>query len=391
MKLPILLGLVFLVALGLAFGVVVSQQRTIQLGNVAAIKNPTSTMREVATATTTIATTTINTTTTPALETSTLTASTTPKKNLVSVVAPVAPTPLPIITPIVPTTTISAPSDGLPPVIAIDPETIVGILCYYNMTLTNQEAGISVSSTEQQEIKGSGVIYDSKGDILTNRHIVEQPRSFTTISDNNGSAIYIAIDYTLDRCEVGQLPAGSHLPTASEIQTLNPYVQIPVLGYTAKPFYISDTTGLSNNEIENADFALLKITGVSKTGPTFGVTSVPSSFPFIKLLAVKPYAMNGESVVTYGFPGNVSQGQGNFFETLTMTGSVGHITSIDYGDKYYASTPLTIHTNMEIAHGRSGSPMFWRGYVIGLVFRFFGDSVLDSGSVASDAILKAIR
>jgi hypothetical protein len=46
---------------------------------------------------------------------------------------------------------------------------------------------------------------------------------------------------------------------------------------------------------------------------------------------------------------------------------------------------------MEVAYGRSGSPLFWRGYVIGLVTYFIGNNRTDSGSVASDAILKGLE
>lgn len=287
-------------------------------------------------------------------------------------------------------TSMASQNNTYPPEIAINPQTLVGILCYYNVTYTNQDNNKSVATADQWEVRGSGVIVNSKGNILTNRHIIEQPKSFTAITGNNGNSIPVAINYSLDRCEAGQLPVETQLPTVAEIQTLNPYVNIPVLGYTAQPVFIPSTNGLSAAEVQDADFAILQITGVSKNGPTFGVNAVPSSFPYAKLLPVRPYAMVGKQVLTYGFPGNVTSGQGNFFETLTMTGSVGRVTDIDFGDSYYADTPLAIYANMEIAHGRSGSPLFWKGYVIGLVTFFLGENQTNSGSVASDAILKGL-
>jgi hypothetical protein len=96
-------------------------------------------------------------------------------------------------------------------------------------------------------------------------------------------------------------------------------------------------------------------------------------------------------VITYGFPGDVTSGQGNFFNTLTMTGSVGNVTEIDGGETLYPDMPLTILTDMEISHGRSGSPLIWHGYVIGIVTFFLGDNRTDSGSVASDAIVKTLQ
>ena len=136
----------------------------------------------------------------------------------------------------------------------------------------------------------------------------------------------------------------------------------------------------------------MKITGVSASGPTFGVTSVPSSFPYAQLLPVQQYpdVINSE-VITYGFPGDVTSGQGNFFQTLTMTGSVGTVNTIYYGDQYYANIPLSISTDLAIAHGRSGSPLLWHGYVIGIVTFFIGENQTNSGSVASDAIVKDLE
>ena len=243
----------------------------------------------------------------------------------------------------------------------------------------------------QEEVRGSGVIINSQGNILTNRHIVETQDEYASITDSNGNKIPITVSYALDHCNVGQLSANTHLPTVSEIQTVNPYVQIPVLGYTAEPVYISSTYGLSPSEIQRADFAILRITGLSQDGPTFGITSVPSSFPYAKLLPTQPYVLTDNQLLTYGFPGDVTQGQGSFFETLTMTGSVGRFTRLDFGDQYYADAPLTIYTDLAIAHGRSGSPLFWRGYVIGIVTFFIGENQSNSGAVASDAILKRLK
>jgi S1-C subfamily serine protease len=290
-----------------------------------------------------------------------------------------------------PSTTPSKLTQGDPPQATINPQTIAGVLCYYNVYLISDGNGTLIPAGFQRETRGSGVIIDSKGDILTNRHVVSQPDEYVTASDNTNHTIPVVMRFQLDHCDVGQLPATTHLPTASEISTFNPYIQIPVLGYTAQPVFFPNTSGLSNNEIAFEDFAILKITGVSMSGPIYGVTSVPSSFPYAHFLAVKPYTQLNGGVVTYGFPGDVTSGQGNFFSTLTMTGSVGKITGVDYGDHFFADTPLTLHTDVEIAHGRSGSPLFWRGYVVGIIMFYQHDNRTDSGSVATDAIIQGLR
>jgi S1-C subfamily serine protease len=291
------------------------------------------------------------------------------------------------------TATTTQTAATLPPETTLDPQALAGILCYYNVTETDPATGATAQLSEQEEVRGSGVIINSRGDILTNRHIVVQPDETATVSGSAGNSISVQLSYALDHCEAGQLPANSHIPSASEIESLNPYIQISVLGYTAQPTYISNDTDAQENDL--ADFAVLRITGLTAAGPTFGVTSVPSSFPHAALLAIDPYVtasttLPGE-VLTYGFPGDVTSGQGNFFSTLTMTGSVGHVTGIGGGDNLYANMPLTVSTDMEVSHGRSGSPLVWRGYVIGLVTFFTGDNRTNSGSVASDAIIKTLR
>ena len=268
----------------------------------------------------------------------------------------------------------------------------MGLLCFYNPTYTTDQPGVAVTGVTQEEARGSGVIIDSQGDILTNRHIVAQDPTLVTIPDDNGNPVPFTVTHELDHCEMGQMPPDTKLPTEADIKTLNPFVQIPFLAYTAQPVYLSPTGDpLSGTESQAADFAVLRITGLTTQASTFGVTSTPASFPFATLLPVKGYTMAGETVITYGFPGDVTFGQGNAFETLTMTGSVGHVTKILGGDRFYANTPLTIDTDLEVSHGRSGSPLFWRGYVIGLITFFVGDNRTNSGSVASDAMLVALR
>jgi len=277
----------------------------------------------------------------------------------------------------------------LPARIQIDSQVMVGILCYYGTTLTNPLSGASFDGG-QEMIRGSGVIVNSKGYILTNRHIIKQPDSTETVDTPNGQ-LQISVSYQLEHCEAGTVPAGSHLPTEQEIAAINPLIRVPVLGYIVKPVYISSNVGLSDAEASVADFAILQITGLSQSGPTFGVTSVPSSFPYAELFPIDKYDLTGERIVTYGFPGDVTLGQKDSFQTLTMTGSVGSVTKIEVGDIGFTGVPLVIYTNLEIFHGRSGSPLFWRGYVIGLTTFYIEGNRTESGSVASDAIIKALQ
>ncbi|MEK7546998.1 MAG: hypothetical protein AAB536_02360, partial [Patescibacteria group bacterium] len=168
----------------------------------------------------------------------------------------------------------------LPPQIEIDPETFVGILCYFNASIINPLDGSNIGGGEIS-VRGSGVIVNSKGYILTNRHVIVRDESNVSIGD---LAIPGILKYKFEHCDVGQLPKGTHLPTVSEIRAINPLTRIPVLGYTAEPVYDSSVLPLSGLETGYADFAILKITGVSQDGPSFGINSVPASFPHAKLL-----------------------------------------------------------------------------------------------------------
>lgn len=279
---------------------------------------------------------------------------------------------------------------SLPPERQIDPQTIVGILCYFNTVLNNPLNGASVTD-DWILVRGSGVIINSQGYILTNKHIVVQPDSKAIINLPDGGQREINISYQLEHCEAGTVPVGSHLPTPDEIIKINPLIRVPILQYTAQPVYFSPNSGLSDREQILADFAVLQITGLSHDAPTFGFNFVPSSFPYSKVIPVQKYNLLGNRVITYGFPGDVTAGQRDSFQVLTMTGSVGSLTKLGFGEKFYADVPLVIYTNLEISHGRSGSPLFWRGYVIGLTTFFVGDNRTESGSVASDAIVKTLQ
>ena len=53
--------------------------------------------------------------------------------------------------------------------------------------------------------------------------------------------------------------------------------------------------------------------------------------------------------------------------TVYVQGSVGEIKDIVGGDKIFKDQPVGMTAIMETIGGRSGSPVFWRGYVIGII------------------------
>ncbi|HEY4525870.1 MAG TPA: serine protease [Candidatus Paceibacterota bacterium] len=290
----------------------------------------------------------------------------------------------------VPTSTPESIAPKLPPEIAINPQTIVGLLCRFDLTIRDVASNALIAQGEV-ESKGSGVIVSADGKILTNRHVVRKESGVesTIIDGNNISGNFT---YSLKQCLVGVVPPNTTLPTPEEIRTVNPLVMVTVLPYTASVERISSSAGLSDMERQYADFALLKINGLSPDGPTFGYDILPTSFPYAKVIPINETIRPGEQVITFGFPGDVPAARNDSFATMYLSGSLGTVQEIYVGDVYYINTPLLIATDMEIYHGRSGSPLFWRGYVIGLVTAYSSNGTqqnrTESLSVASDAILK---
>jgi len=292
-----------------------------------------------------------------------------------------------------PTSTPEDTTPKLPLEIAINPQTVVGLLCKFDLTIKDQASGKLIAQGEV-ESKGSGVIVSADGKILTNRHVVKKESGLdsTTIDGSSVSGNFI---YSLKQCLVGVVPPNTTLPTPDEIRAVNPLVMVTVLPYTASVEKISPSVGLSDVEKQYADFALLKINGVSADGPTFGYNSVPVSFPYAKIIPINGVLPPGQQVITFGFPGDIGAARNDSFSTMYLSGSLGSVKEVYVGDVYYASTPLVIATNMEIYRGRSGSPLFWRGYVIGLVTAYSSNNSqenrTESLSVASDAILKSFN
>ncbi|GEM_PF-1035836 len=278
-------------------------------------------------------------------------------------------TSMTISLPLLPPSAISSPD---PVLRSIDPQSIVGISCYFKNRVTNQSVMID---------KGSGVIIDPRGYLITSRHLIDldfaagiDPR-FEEYADL----------YIFDYCDVGQIAKDVSLPTPEQIRSLNPVIQLPVLGFRAHLIYLPNDAEVSDLESKELDFAVLKIDGVTEDGRTFGIT-MPPSFPAAALLEDVLLLTAGDEVVTYGYPGDVSLGLNSSFNTLYLVGSAGTVTDVLGGDDHFFNKPFVINTKMSVSGGRSGSPLLWRGYVAGLVAAYREGNSADSFSVAASAI-----
>ncbi len=276
----------------------------------------------------------------------------------------------------------SSSASSTPAPVAAAPETlintrsIVGLDCFF-----------SGPDKQLTEARGSGVIISPDGTILTVRHLVDL--KFSASVDPNSVPDYMVRNFTLDHCDVGQVPAGSVLPGADSIRSLNPLIPVPGLFYRAGLSYLPRETDQSASETSHLDFALLKISGLSDAGRMTVGVSLPASFDYSPL-EKNGDLVRGTQVLTYGFPGDVTRGLGQQFSQLYMVGGVGRVKEVYGGDQAFLNQPFVINTEMEVRSGRSGSPLFLNGKVIGIVTSHSADNVTDSFSVSSAAIHKLI-
>ncbi len=227
---------------------------------------------------------------------------------------------------------------------------------------------------------GSGVIISPQGVILTARHVFDLDYAYQITGGNQGAA-----GYDFQGCDVGQPPAGTTTPTISQIRAINPFTIVDILPYRAEKFFVASGAGWSEAEFNFIDIGLLKISGVNSDGPAFGYTSLPASFQFSPMVTDEVPA-DGEEIVTFGFPSGNPQYGGRFF----LQGSVGQTTAVIVGDKQFAGGAIGIQAQMETIGGRSGSPVFWRGSVMGIVSSK-EDFSLSSTSISVAPLLRVLR
>jgi hypothetical protein len=165
------------------------------------------------------------------------------------------------------------------------------------------------------------------------------------------------------------LPPSEPLPSIEAIKKINAFVRVPYLAYEADVAYIPPQGGLSEYENAWLDFAIMKIARVNPDTMYFGgPRELPESFPQAPFLISELPEM-GESVLNFAFPSGTTIGFGADIRTLFMQGLVSHVTGYWAGDGEYADDIFLIENHMDTedtAGGRFGSPIFWKGYVVGI-------------------------
>ncbi len=238
------------------------------------------------------------------------------------------------------------PTDPIP----INPQSIVGIVCQFDSE--------SKHESERRMTRGSGAIITNDGYIITARSVVD----LTYLQDGFDG-------YTLTNCLVGQLPPSAPLPSTDAIRKINAFVRIPYLAYTADVAYISPDGDLSDYEKAWLDFAILQINGVNPDVKYFGgPTRIPDEFPIAPFLISELPKINNETL-NFAFPSGTSVGQYADIRTIFMQGLISHVTGFWAGDARYATDLFLIENYLDTedtAGGRFGSPVFWKGYIVGV-------------------------
>jgi hypothetical protein len=152
----------------------------------------------------------------------------------------------------------------------VNAQSLVGLICYFKPSVG-----------ELITVRGSGVMISERGKILTARHNVDPKFGVTSQSSEADIARSKA---TFTYCDVGQVGKSDVVPSIDVIRVSNPTIQVPVLAYRAVVDYLPPAYGLSKKESTLFDFAILRISGLNNDAPTFGVSTIPTKFPFSPLL-----------------------------------------------------------------------------------------------------------
>ncbi len=236
----------------------------------------------------------------------------------------------------------------LPPVeaVPIDPQTIVGIVCQFD------------SDDDRRITRGSGAIVTNDGYVITARSVVD----LTYLQGGMEN-------YKLMNCLLGQLPASTPLPSTEQIRKVNAFVRVPYLSYTADVAYLPQEDDLSDYEKAWLDFAVIKISGINPDVKFFGgPTEVPDNFPVAPFL-ISELPKIGDDTLNFAFPSGTTVGFAADIRTLFMQGLISHVTGFWEGDGYYADDLFLVESYLDTedtAGGRFGSPIFWKGYVVGI-------------------------
>jgi hypothetical protein len=293
------------------------------------------------------------------------------------------------------TTPITSDNDT-PVAITINEAPNVALLCHYKINDPELRAAYAYAEDSDGELlaKGSGVIVDPEGYILTAKHMVDpQWENIAYASSIDSDDVQLNDALSLDYCDVG-MPQNQAVPATSILESLNPSIAIEnPFPYVATLAFDPPQGQMSHNEFYDLDFALLKISGPMEECQTFNLCTLPSSFPYSPVFynSTPDLSTAPKVLIDFGYPAESINSYGGAFTDFYLKGTVGHLTDYQYGDQYFENAPLTFAWQAsDVLPGRSGSPIYWQGYVIGIEVSGEVDNSTMDNAVAMPAIAKVL-
>lgn len=267
----------------------------------------------------------------------------------------------------------------------------MGLLCFFS---SNNPALTSAFADENGKLKakGSGVVINPKGYILTARHVID-PGWYAAVYRDSLSADEAAIYATLsfDHCEVG-VPQSDTVPTAAEIRSLNPQLELQhPFPYLAEQLFVPSRGAMSAGEYKNLDFAILKISKPREDCAVWNLCALPAQFPYAPVWygGVPPAS---SELLNFGYPAELINASGGAFTNFLLKGAVGNLEKVEKGDSYFADTSFALDWKADdVLPGRSGSPIFWKGNVVGVVYAGLVKDITQNLSVSVVAVQRILK
>ncbi len=246
----------------------------------------------------------------------------------------------------------------------INPQSIVALNCHYKSKRPQNYSSAVLG------LAGSGVIINSEGYILTAKHLVDP--EWVSWAFPNEAESHLNDVREFEYCEVGLAPKNITLPTIENIQDPDQGFDLdPPFPYIATVYFNPQQGSLSDTEYKNLDFVILKIVRVLDNCQSFSgdLCSLPSSYPYSPVFYQETVKDN-DGVINFGYPSvDYSATIQGSVTGFILKGAAGFLEKYYSGDKYFNNKPFVFNwIANNLVPGRSGSPVFFRGYVAGIVY-----------------------
>lgn len=246
----------------------------------------------------------------------------------------------------------------------INPQSIVALNCHYKSKRPQNYSSAVLG------LGGTGVIINSDGYILTAKHLVDP--EWVSLAFPNEAESQLNAVREFEYCEVGLSPKNITLPTIENIQSPDQGFDLdPPFPYIATVYFNPQQGNLSDTEYKNLDFVIMKITRVLDNCQSFSgdLCSLPSSYPYSPVL-YRETVKDNDKVINFGYPSvDYSATLQGSVTGFILKGAAGFLENYYTGDKYFDNKPFVFNwVANNLVPGRSGSPVFFRGYVTGIVY-----------------------